>query len=109
MASQSTPRRSSRNDQSLLSGDYENAREDPLDVDGDFHLPPWRYSDELEEIPSGEYTKTCAVNYTAGEESVIVRKLDQRLVLFVALLYLLSFLDRSSVFHPRAVWIVLSV
>lgn len=34
--------------------------------------------------------------YTADEERAVVRKFDRRLVLFVALLYLLSFLDRSS-------------
>lgn len=35
-------------------------------------------------------------SYTAEEERAIVRKFDRRLVLFVALLYMLSFLDRSS-------------
>ena len=34
--------------------------------------------------------------YTPEEERVVVRKLDRRLVLFLALLYMLSFLDRSS-------------
>ena len=34
--------------------------------------------------------------YTAEEERAVVKKLDRRLVLFVALLYMLSFLDRSS-------------
>ena len=34
--------------------------------------------------------------YTAEEERALVRKLDYRLVLFVAFLYMLSFLDRSS-------------
>lgn len=34
--------------------------------------------------------------YTPDEERAVVRKLDRRLVLFVALLYMLSFLDRSS-------------
>lgn len=36
------------------------------------------------------------IGYTAEEERAVVRKFDRRLVLFVALLYLLSFLDRSS-------------
>ena len=36
------------------------------------------------------------VLYTIDEERAVVRKLDRRLVLFVAALYLLSFLDRSS-------------
>jgi hypothetical protein len=34
--------------------------------------------------------------YTPDEERTVVRKFDRRLVLFVALLYMLSFLDRSS-------------
>lgn len=39
--------------------------------------------------------------YTPDEERTVVRKHDRRLVLFVALLYMLSFLDRSSMFNPR--------
>lgn len=34
--------------------------------------------------------------YTPDEEKSVVRKFDRKLVLFVALLYMLSFLDRSS-------------
>ena len=34
--------------------------------------------------------------YSNEEEKVIVRKFDRRLTLFIALLYMLSFLDRSS-------------
>ena len=34
--------------------------------------------------------------YTPDEERAVVRKFDRKLVLFVALLYMLSFLDRSS-------------
>lgn len=34
--------------------------------------------------------------YTPDEERSVIRKFDHRLVLFVALLYMLSFLDRSS-------------
>jgi hypothetical protein len=36
--------------------------------------------------------------YTPDEERAVVKKFDRRLVLFVALLYMLSFLDRSSMF-----------
>jgi hypothetical protein len=36
--------------------------------------------------------------YTPDEEKAVVRKFDRRLVVFVALLYMLSFLDRSSKF-----------
>jgi hypothetical protein len=38
--------------------------------------------------------------YTPDEESAVVRKFDRKLVLFVALLFMLSFLDRSSTFSP---------
>jgi hypothetical protein len=34
--------------------------------------------------------------YTPDEDKAVLRSLDRRLVLFMALLYLLSFLDRSS-------------
>ena len=37
-----------------------------------------------------------STTYTAEEERTVVRRLDRRLVLFLALLYLLAFLDRSS-------------
>lgn len=38
--------------------------------------------------------------YTPDEEQLVIRKFDRRLVLFVALLYMLSFLDRSSMHEP---------
>ena len=38
--------------------------------------------------------------YTPDEERAVVRKFDRKLVLFVALLYMLSFLDRSSLSPP---------
>lgn len=34
--------------------------------------------------------------FTLAEEQAVVRKFDRRLVLFIALLYMLGFLDRSS-------------
>ena len=36
--------------------------------------------------------------YTPDEERAVVKKFDRKLVLFVALLYMLSFLDRSSAY-----------
>ena len=39
---------------------------------------------------------TISINYTPEEEKAVLKKLDRRLALFMALLYLLSFLDRSS-------------
>ena len=41
-------------------------------------------------------TMQSFVLYTPDEERLVVRKLDRRLALFVAFLYMLSFLDRSS-------------
>ena len=37
-----------------------------------------------------------SLKYSAAEESEVVKKFDRKLVPFLALLYLLSFLDRSS-------------
>ncbi|EQB49692.1 major facilitator superfamily transporter [Colletotrichum gloeosporioides Cg-14] len=39
--------------------------------------------------------------YTPDEECAVVRKFDRRLVLFVALLFMLSFLDRSNIGNAR--------
>ncbi|KAI6780410.1 putative transporter -like protein [Emericellopsis cladophorae] len=39
--------------------------------------------------------------YTPDEEMAVRRKFDRRLVLFVALLYMLSFLDRSNIGNAR--------
>lgn len=43
-------------------------------------------------------TEQSFMLYTPDEEQSVVKKLDIRLVLFIALLYMLSFLDRSSTF-----------
>lgn len=51
--------------------------------------------DYMEDTPRSEDDNTILV-YTAEEERAVVQKFDRRLVLFVALLYMLSFLDRSS-------------
>lgn len=39
--------------------------------------------------------------YTPDEERRVLRKLDTRLVLFVALLYMMSFLDRSNIGNAK--------
>jgi hypothetical protein len=54
-------------------------------------------SDEEEEY-TGSMSRVTSLSksYTVEEEKAIVRKFDRRLVLFMALLYMLSFLDRSS-------------
>jgi hypothetical protein len=51
---------------------------------------------EKEHIRPVKRVGSRSKEYTDEEEQVIVRKLDRRLTLFIALLYMLSFLDRSS-------------
>lgn len=41
---------------------------------------------------------TFSKEYTEDEDSAVVKKFDRRLVIFLAFLYLLSFLDRSSMY-----------
>jgi len=57
-------------------------------------------------VLDGEPAETAnMISYTLDEERAVIRKLDRRLVLFVAFLYMLSFLDRSSkherIDHPQ--------
>ena len=51
-------------------------------------------------LPSPRRTSLDSVQsyelYTPDEDRAVLRKLDRRLVAFMALLYMLSFLDRSS-------------
>lgn len=54
------------------------------------------YHDDDEDDEDAGEDEDDDIVYTADEERAVVRKFDRRLVLFVALLYLLSFLDRSS-------------
>ena len=62
------------------------------------------YSDEEEKDNNGRHRRPSGSTvqsftlYTPDEERAVVKKLDRRLVLFVALLYMLSFLDRSSTY-----------
>ncbi|KAL9096932.1 MAG: hypothetical protein Q9165_000896 [Trypethelium subeluteriae] len=44
--------------------------------------------------------------YTPDEENAVIRRLDRRLVLFMALLYMLSFLDRSNIGNARIAGLV---
>lgn len=45
---------------------------------------------------SEQYVAENSNTFTANEERAVVKKLDRHLVLFLAFLYMLSFLDRSS-------------
>jgi len=58
-------------------------------------------SEELEgKLPRGR----SAPGYTLEEESDVVKRFDRRLVPFLALLYLLAFLDRSSMSSYSTMW-----
>ena len=61
------------------------------DTDG---LRPVENDDDGESEKGDELVES--LRYTPEEERAVVKKLDRRLVLFVAFLYMLSFLDRSS-------------
>jgi hypothetical protein len=43
----------------------------------------------------------CENEFTEAEEREVLKKMDKRVVMFVALLYLLSFLDRSNIGNAR--------
>jgi hypothetical protein len=51
---------------------------------------------EKEDVRPVRRVGSRSKEYTHEEEQAIVRKFDRRLTLFIALLYMLSFLDRSS-------------
>lgn len=79
----------------LLSSSMHNDGSDDDDDDDDDEVY------ELDERGSREIGRAHGrprngFSYTAEEERAVVDKFDRRLVLFVAFLYMLSFLDRSS-------------
>lgn len=57
--------------------------------------------DEEEAVADMAKSRPAPRAYSEEEERVILRKLDRKLVLFLALLYLLSFLDRSNIGNAR--------
>lgn len=91
--------------------------DEPEDLDGNFELKNLTHSpnsskylrptfgpeyenthsdDEERSLRASVSTLQRFMLYTPDEERLVIRKFDCRLVLFVALLYVLSFLDRSS-------------
>lgn len=73
---------------------------DPLDINENAY-------DECEELEGKLPNVASALRFTSEEESEVVKRFDRRLVPFLALLYLLSFLDRSSEYgfrHEQAVY-----
>lgn len=45
---------------------------------------------------------TFSKDYTYEEEKTVLRKIDRKLILFLGFLYMLSFLDRSSIAFLKA-------
>ena len=85
---------------SFRLGKLENASQDSLGIDERKSL-----NYEIENVKSGSLgrrrsdgTEQSFLLYTPDEEQSVIVKFDRRLVLFIALLYMLSFLDRSSRF-----------
>ena len=79
-----------------------------LGIEPESHRVPAQHLDNDEEYSVGKgYESPVMVarkRYTREEEQQVIKKFDRRLVLFMALLYLLSFLDRSSEYsflYPR--------
>lgn len=74
--------------------------EDDVDHDDILTSSDSELEDELEERRT-RHSKlrraaTLSKDYTEDEERAVIRKFDRKLVFFLAFLYLLSFLDRSS-------------
>lgn len=78
----------------------EHPEDIPLsDLNHQSSLQPYDQEDEEDDNSSVHSFEL----YTPDEEKSLLRKLDTRLVLFLALLYMLSFLDRSSMALHRLV------
>lgn len=85
-----------------LTGNHDGSRYLGSTFDREFEES---HSDEEEKSQSfyrshraSTSTLQSFILYTPDEERSVIRKFDRWLVLFVALLYMLSFLDRSSTF-----------
>jgi len=59
------------------------------------------YDSEKEFRAARRHRSSFHTAYTADEERQVVKRFDRRLVIFLALLYLLSFLDRSNIGNAR--------
>lgn len=77
-------------------GNRHDDEEDEEDEEGRRFLPGRGAGDAQAEDAVQDYEL-----YTPDEEAAVVKRLDRRLVLFMGLLYMLSFLDRSSMCHHR--------
>jgi MFS family permease len=74
----------------------QNYAHEELPERSSFHPHEQLESEDEDEKDDHEHGQQFAPSYTAEEERTVIKKFDRRLVLFMALLYMLSFLDRSS-------------
>jgi hypothetical protein len=94
-------------DRSLDDGHSSRNHTGPLRVKTDFGTVQDQFSDDdaaeynYNDEARPKFHRPKVPKYTEAEEQQIVKKLDRRLVPFLALLYLLSFLDRSSMCVAR--------
>lgn len=86
-----------------LTGSHNGSRYSGSTFDPEFEDS---HSDEEEKGPNFQRFRRASPStmqsfmlYTPDEERSVISKFDRRLVLFVAFLYMLSFLDRSSTFQ----------
>ncbi|TGO46584.1 hypothetical protein BOTNAR_0578g00040 [Botryotinia narcissicola] len=72
-----------------------------LDLDNEMDSDEDVYRDETSRRRGSFSTVQSYQLYTPDEERIVVRKFDRKLVVFVALLYMLSFLDRSNIGNAK--------
>ncbi|TGO06892.1 hypothetical protein BTUL_0412g00050 [Botrytis tulipae] len=72
-----------------------------LNLDNDMDSDEDVYRDETSRRRGSFSTVQSYQLYTPDEERTVVRKFDRKLVVFVALLYMLSFLDRSNIGNAK--------
>lgn len=88
-----------------LTGSHNGSRYSGSTFDPEFEDS---HSDEEEKGPNFQRFRRASAStmqsfmlYTPDEERSVISKFDRRLVLFVAFLYMLSFLDRSNIGNAR--------
>ncbi|KAL2003212.1 hypothetical protein VTN02DRAFT_4619 [Thermoascus thermophilus] len=82
-------------------GDAEEADRSSSDLRQDASDESDRSDDARRDSKGTRPRSSLAASYTAAEERQVARRFDRRLVLFLALLYLLSFLDRSNIGNAK--------
>ncbi|KAF7947423.1 hypothetical protein EAE96_008511 [Botrytis aclada] len=81
-------------------GKFKEVQKADLDLHNDMDSDDDVYRDETRRRGSFSTVQSYQL-YTPDEERTVVRKFDRKLVVFVALLYMLSFLDRSNIGNAK--------